>query len=140
MANGNHEKEKRRLKKPKRERTPGEVIVAARKEYNWSREYLEMKSGVSVSQIGRIERGVADPGLETITKLEEALGIELLDLFMEYRKSGESKKKKAEVARNVLQNFEKERAGKEKGADGAACDPAPCCSAPEKPGAGEGQK
>lgn len=46
----------------------------------WSQEKLEEYSGVTRSQIGRIERGEVKPRLETILKLCQALGVSFAEL------------------------------------------------------------
>ena len=55
--------------------TLGEKITFYRREKKWSQEDLEEYSGVSRTQIGRIERNECKPKVETIKWIEEALGL-----------------------------------------------------------------
>ena len=55
--------------------TLGEKIAYYRREKKWSQEDLEEYSGVSRTQIGRIERNECKPKVETIKWIEEALGL-----------------------------------------------------------------
>lgn len=55
--------------------TLGEKIAFYRREKKWSQEDLEEYSGVSRTQIGRIERNECKPKVETIKWIEEALGL-----------------------------------------------------------------
>ncbi len=48
---------------------------------------LAHKSGVGYASIARIETGRQDPTVGMLTRLAEALGIELVDFFIEPRKS-----------------------------------------------------
>ena len=57
-----------------RRKTPGEIIKNRRKELDWSQDELEWRSGVSRTQISRIERGIAKAGVATIGKLERLWG------------------------------------------------------------------
>ena len=63
-------------------RNRGELIAAARKKLGYSQEELELRSGVSRTQISRIERGITSPTIETIRKLEEGLDVSLMDLYV----------------------------------------------------------
>ena len=63
-------------------RTRGELIAAIRKRLGYSQEDLEWKSGVSKTQISRIERDLVNPGIGTIKRLEKALDVPLMDLFI----------------------------------------------------------
>lgn len=64
-------------------RTRGEMIAAIRKKLGYSQEELEWRSGVSKTQISRIERDCTNPSIETIRKLEEAMDVPLIDLFLD---------------------------------------------------------
>ena len=61
----------------------GEKIVLCRKAKGWSQEDLEEFSGVSKTQISRLERGLATPLMDTFDKLEKALGLPQNDLLRE---------------------------------------------------------
>ena len=49
-------KKRRNIDDTLKERTPGEIIAAIRKEHGWTQEELAWHSRISVTQIGRIER------------------------------------------------------------------------------------
>ena len=91
-----------------RRKTPGEIIKSRRRELDWSQDELEWRSGVSRTQISRIERGIAKPGVATIGKLEEALGMPLLNEFLEYgkRTSGDGRKQLSK--KKLLKRIEKD--------------------------------
>lgn len=61
--------------------TLGEKIAFYRREKKWSQEDLEEYSGVSRTQIGRIERDISNPGVATLDLLEKALGLPRDDLL-----------------------------------------------------------
>lgn len=88
-----------------KERTPGELVAARRKQLGWSQEELEWRSGVSVTQISKIERNIVNPIYETIEKLEDALGIPLLDQFKQYRKKHENGKQNGRSKRQAIKKF-----------------------------------
>ena len=54
------------------------MVLARRKKLGWTQEDLEGESGVSVWQISMIEGNLARPELDTVRKLEAALGIPLM--------------------------------------------------------------
>ena len=92
------------------QRTPGEIIVARRKELGWTQEELAWRSEISVTQISRLENDASRPGFETIEKLEEALGITLLDVFQKFRKSFDPEKKSYLTTIDTLREFERKLA------------------------------
>ena len=53
----------------------GEKVVLLRKERKWSQEDLEEYSGISRTQIGRIERDEINPTWTTLRKLETAFDL-----------------------------------------------------------------
>ena len=53
--------------------TLGEKVAFYRRKKKWSQEDLEEYSGVSRTQIGRIERDECKPKVETIEWIEDAL-------------------------------------------------------------------
>lgn len=55
--------------------TLGEKVVLLRKERKWSQEDLEEYSGISRTQIGRIERDETNPPWTTLRKLETAFDL-----------------------------------------------------------------
>lgn len=92
----------------RKERTPGEIIIAARKRKRVSQEQLSWDCDVSAIQIGRIERNSVRPKIETIKKLEEALSVPLLTTFLEYWQWLDSGEKRIDKARLLFCNFEYE--------------------------------
>ena len=93
----------------RRERTPGELVAARRKQLNWSQLELSIRSEVSIPQISRIECDQTRPNYETIVKLEKALGIELVDAFMEYRKHFSPRRHRSNT-HSAIKSFERELA------------------------------
>ena len=77
-------KEKNQMENIRRERTPGEIVVARRKQLDWSQEELEWRSGVSTAHLYRIENDKVKPGIKVIEKLEKVLDIQLRDVVEEY--------------------------------------------------------
>ena len=57
-----------------------EKIRAERKKKGYSQQHLALRASVSKRELGRIERGDANPSIDTIFKLTEALGITLAEL------------------------------------------------------------
>ena len=58
-----------------RDKTLGDRIALYRKMNNWTQLELSLRTGITRDQISRIERGVSDPKLETIVRIENALGL-----------------------------------------------------------------
>lgn len=59
----------------------GERLRAVRKQKNISQEELAFTSGISLSQIGRIERATINPTVSTIFTICRTLDIEVSELF-----------------------------------------------------------
>ena len=83
-------------------RTAGEQLAKRRMELGWSQSMLSRKSGVSKTQISRIENNHACPGYDVIDKLEGALGVPLMDLFREQRRKQRHKPDVGESDPNQL--------------------------------------
>ena len=94
------------------ERTPGEVVVARRKRLGWTQDELSWRSKVSINQISRIENDACNPKLKTIKKLERALGIPLVDGFMQAANNLDTNEKKYLSPHGSLQDFERKLAKK----------------------------
>lgn len=62
-------------------RVNGEKIRALRVRRRLTQQKLAVASGLSVTQVSRIEQGVHTPRFSTIEKLAEALGIDADDLI-----------------------------------------------------------
>jgi transcriptional regulator with XRE-family HTH domain len=56
-------------------------LYAIRKANGWSQDNLSQLSGVGESYIARIERGAANPSLDVVEKLMNALGCSIEDLL-----------------------------------------------------------
>ncbi len=65
-------------------KTIGEQLHSARTSRNWSLQTLADTSGISTGMISQIERGLANPSINTISKLASALGLQL-GIFFEAR-------------------------------------------------------
>ena len=104
------EKKEKHIPEISRERTPGEIVAARRKQLGWTQAELEWRSGVSSKQISRIENDSVRPGFDTIDKLEKALEIPLLQLFMKYRKQLALDEKSYLSPHGTLKNFERKLA------------------------------
>ena len=59
----------------------GAKISYLRKKKNFSQEKLAEKANISEIYIGEIERGDANPTLEKLKLIANALGVEVSDLF-----------------------------------------------------------
>lgn len=95
--------------------TAGQFVASRRRQYGWSQEELSWRSGMSRTQIGRIERDESVPSLKSIEMLESALDTELYDQFMEQRRrqmKSAKERKKMRGPRGALGIFEKEIARK----------------------------
>ncbi len=93
--------------------TVGHLIAVKRRELGWTQEELSWRCGVSRTQIGRIERDECEPMVSSIENLEEALGLDLYDLFMEQhreRSKARKKQKREQFARNAIGQFERKLA------------------------------
>lgn len=94
-------------------RTRGELIAAVRRKIGYTQEELEWRSGVSKTQISRIERDQTNPGIETIKKLEEALDVPLMDLFLNPDGIDQESFMQVKQPGAVLSQFEKKLAQKQ---------------------------
>lgn len=59
----------------------GRRIRDIRKAKGWTQEELGSKADVSYKFVGEIERGQQNPSFDTLAKIADALGVELIDLF-----------------------------------------------------------
>ncbi|MBA7647959.1 hypothetical protein ES703_55738 [subsurface metagenome] len=59
----------------------GEILRERRKERGWRLKTLSDKTGLSSSEIGRIEMGKRFPSANSLRKLAEPLGFNELELF-----------------------------------------------------------
>ena len=66
-----------RIKKAARYIVIGKAVAAARAKKNLSQKELSELSGIDQSDISKIERGVANPSVATLTRIAEAMGAEL---------------------------------------------------------------
>lgn len=59
----------------------GERIRSLRKERGWSQEELGEKADLHYTYVGAVERGEKNASIDTLDKIADALGIEMVDLF-----------------------------------------------------------
>ena len=59
----------------------GERIRSLRKERGWSQEELGEKADLHYTYVGAVERGEKNASIDTLGKIADALGIEMVDLF-----------------------------------------------------------
>jgi len=59
----------------------GERIRNLRKERGWSQEELGETADLHHTYVGAVERGEKNASLDTLDKIADALGIEMVDLF-----------------------------------------------------------
>ncbi len=64
----------------------GERIRILRKERGWSQEELGEKADLHHTYVGAVERGEKNASIDTLDKIAEALGVEMIDLFALARK------------------------------------------------------
>ena len=55
----------------------GEAVLAARALVGWSQKQLAEACGIDQSDISKIERGMANPSVSTLSRIAKALGCEL---------------------------------------------------------------
>jgi transcriptional regulator with XRE-family HTH domain len=63
----------------------GAALRSARTQAGLTQRALAARSGVSVRQLGAIERAQTDPTYETLLKLADALGVSLSELLAQRR-------------------------------------------------------
>jgi transcriptional regulator with XRE-family HTH domain len=59
----------------------GKKIRTVRKIKMLTQEELGYKTGLSYKFIGEIERGIANPSLDSLFKISNGLGIDIIDIF-----------------------------------------------------------
>ena len=55
----------------------GKEVLAARADAGWSQKELSAATGIDQSDISKIERGAANPSVNTLRRIASALGCEL---------------------------------------------------------------
>lgn len=60
----------------------GKRIRELRLGKRWSQMYLAAEAGLDKSYIGSIERGEVNPSIKLVTRIAEALGVDISDLFL----------------------------------------------------------
>jgi len=75
----------------------GKRLRKFRKDRGLTQEQLAEKAGLHHTFIGAVERGSKNPSLDSISKISEALGISLRDLFPPNRLSSEADREVAEL-------------------------------------------
>lgn len=61
----------------------GRNLRGARREAGLSQEQLAERSGLHMTEISRLERGVRDPRLATVVRLARGLGVRAADLLQD---------------------------------------------------------
>ena len=64
-----------------------EAVKKARRRVGLSQEALALEAGINRSFVGQIERGVANPSLQVLTKLATALEVDVGDLLKREREN-----------------------------------------------------
>ena len=60
----------------------GENIRLLRKARGWSQEDLGEQADLSYKFVGEIERGAVNPSLDSLTRIANALAVEITELFL----------------------------------------------------------
>ena len=116
MEKGKSDKVKRR--DSLKVRTRGELLAAIRDNLGLSQEELEYRSGVSKTQISRIERDItSNPSIDTIRKLEAAMDVPLLDLFLNPVEVNPENLSEVRQLGTIFSEFEKKVAREQLSAD-----------------------
>ena len=116
MEKGKSDKVKRR--DSMKVRTRGELLAAIRDNLGLSQEELEYRSGVSKTQISRIERDItSNPSIDTIRKLEAAMDVPLLDLFLNPGEVNSENLSEVRQLGTIFSEFEKKVAREQLSAD-----------------------
>lgn len=66
-------------------KTIGENLRRLRKARGWSQERLADKSLTDQDFVGRIERGQVNVSVDTLARIGEALGVEIIEFFQSQR-------------------------------------------------------
>ena len=66
----------------------GRLVSSQRRERKWSLRELSHRSGVSEGLLSQLERGMANPSLQTMQKIARALALQLTDLFYDLGDDG----------------------------------------------------
>ena len=67
----------------------GKIIRSKREKRGLSQESLAELSNLNRSYLGKIERGLAMPSIETLEKISNAFGEKLSELIMKYELNGD---------------------------------------------------
>lgn len=79
----------------------GAHIKKLRKEKKWSQDEMAEKSGLTPAYLSAVERGIANPRLDTIKKLATGFGIPTSELFAFERKDSSISDFKARIMQLV---------------------------------------
>lgn len=61
----------------------GERLRQCRRERGFTQEEIALRSNITVSYYGQIERGIANPTIETLNKICITMNISITDIFTE---------------------------------------------------------
>lgn len=82
----------------------GERIRILRKERGWSQEELGEKADLHHTYVGAVERGEKNASIDTLDKIAEALGVEMIDLFTLARKQERIDSLRSHVIEEVMES------------------------------------
>ncbi|SBW04119.1 Uncharacterized HTH-type transcriptional regulator in smaI restriction system 5'region (modular protein) [uncultured delta proteobacterium] len=86
----------------------GKQVIARRTKAKLSQAALSKRTGLSIARISEIERAVANPTLETLMVLADALNVSLVDL-LDYEGSLTSAAKVKEKITDGLERFDEKQ-------------------------------
>jgi transcriptional regulator with XRE-family HTH domain len=72
-------------------RALGKLIAKQRERVGWSQERLALEAGIDRTRVGEIERGEANPTIETLHKIATALKQTLASLMLEAEEAGDGR-------------------------------------------------
>ncbi len=91
-------------------RSKGEIIAKIRKQLGLTQAELAWRSGISKSEINRVENSQVYPSILTIKRLEGAMGVPILDLYNSLEQDTSEFLSQIRTPGEVLIEFEKELA------------------------------
>ena len=82
----------------------GERIRTLRKERGWSQEVLGERADLHHTYVGAVERGEKNASIDTLDKIADALGVEMVDLFTLAQGQMDVEKLRARVIEEVKES------------------------------------
>src|SRR5216684_1433351 len=83
----------------------GTVLREWRLRQQFTQEQLAERAGLSYKFIGELERGQANPTLDTIESLADALGLSIPDLFASFQRDRQLPGAEYRLSRREMQTF-----------------------------------